>query len=89
MVQESGVNIYSTERLFSQVERLKGSNGWPGLQSRPPAPLLGVSDRRFAAIQALLEPIQNLILNPSHPARAKLYPLGELAGLFQTCNMLR
>jgi hypothetical protein len=63
-------------------------NGWPGLQSRPPAPSTGESARRFAAIQPCLEPVMHLSLNPTHSARAKVHPLGELAGPLQSCNVL-
>jgi len=65
------------------------ANGWPGLQSRPPAPSEGVSARRFAAIQPFLEPVEHFSLNPPHSARTKVYPLGELPGLLQSCDVLR
>ena len=49
----------------------------------------GVPDRFVSGFQALLQPVQHFVLNQSDPARAKLYPLGELAGLFQACDVLR
>lgn len=73
----------------SQIFVRRFRNGWPGLQSRPPAPSEGVSARRFAAIQPFLEPIQDFGLNPPHPGGAKVYPLGELPGLLQSCDVLR
>jgi hypothetical protein len=39
--------------------------------------------------QSHLEPVQHLGCNPSHSVRVQLYPLGEVASLLQTCNMLR
>jgi hypothetical protein len=59
------------------------------VHARPPAPLTGVPDRSVSGLQALLKPIQHFVLNPSHPARAKLYPLWELAGLLQARDVLR
>lgn len=49
----------------------------------------GVPDRFVSDFQAFTKPVQHFVLNPSDPARAQLYPLGELAGLFQACDMLR
>jgi hypothetical protein len=53
-----------------------------------PAPKSGVSVWYVSTIDALPEPIQNFILNPSHPVGAKLYPFRELAGCLQTRDML-
>ena len=39
-------------------------------------------------VNALLEPLQNFILDPSDPVLAQHYPLGELAGGFQARNVL-
>ena len=48
----------------------------------------GVSVRFISTGDSLLKPIQHFILNPSHSVGAKLYPLGELAGCFQPCDVL-
>ena len=53
-----------------------------------PAPAWGVSLGRFSAFQPFLEPAQHFVLNPPHPVRAKLYPLGELTGSFQAGDVL-
>ena len=38
---------------------------------------------------ALLQPVQDFLLDPTHPALAKLHPFGELAGRFKARNVLR
>ena len=53
-----------------------------------PSSFSGVSVRFISTGYSLQEPVQHFILNPSHSVGAKLYPLGELAGRFQPCNML-
>ncbi len=58
------------------------------MHTRSPRSFSGVSARFISTGYSLLEPVQNLVLNPSHPVGAKLYPLGELAGRFQPCNVL-
>ncbi len=49
----------------------------------------GVSVRSFATVQPFLQPIQHLALDPSHSVLTERYPLGELTGLFQPCDVLR
>ena len=56
--------------------------------TRPPRSFSGVSVRFISTGYALLKPVQNFLFNPSHSVGAKLYPLGELAGRFQPCNVL-
>ena len=59
------------------------------VHARSPAPVSGVSVGHFSTIQPRLKPVQHLAFNPSHPVGAKLYPLGEMTSLFQTCDVLR
>lgn len=56
------------------------------VHARPPCSLSGVSGRYFATIQPLLQPVQHLILNPTHPVGAELYPQWELPDLFEACD---
>jgi hypothetical protein len=43
----------------------------------------------IAAFDPLLQPVQHFLLDPSDPALAKLYPLGERPGRLKTGDMLR
>ena len=58
------------------------------MHARSPRSFSGVSVRFISTGNPLLEPVQHFILNPSHPIGAKLYPLGELAGCLQPCDVL-
>jgi hypothetical protein len=53
-----------------------------------PLRLLGSVCESFSGVNALLEPIQHLILNPSHPAWTEFNPLGESPGQFKARNVL-
>lgn len=57
----------------------------------PTAPLLGQECRLglISTSDPLAKPVDHLLLNPSHSASAKLYPLGELARFLQPRDVLR
>jgi hypothetical protein len=48
----------------------------------------GIVGGLFSAFHALLEPIQNLLFHPPHPAFAKPHPFRELPGRFQAGDVL-
>jgi len=76
--------------VFRQLEYNNSKVGGVVVHTRPPHLLKsGVSVGCFSAIQSGLEPVEYLSLNPSHPVRADLDPSRELAGLFQSCDVLR
>src|ERR1700753_2379285 len=43
----------------------------------------------IAALDALVKPVQHFLLDPSDPALAELYPLGERSGRLKTGDVLR
>jgi hypothetical protein len=52
------------------------------------APSSGAA-RLISALDALLEPVQHLLLDPSDPALAELYPLRERSGRLKAGDVLR
>src|SRR5690606_11416385 len=78
----------STERfqsVGSLETKLGGSDGHP----IRPAPCQECRSGLISTSDPLPKPIHHLLLNPSHSACAQLYPLGELAGFLQPCDVLR
>lgn len=52
-------------------------------------PSSGAVKGLISAFDPLLKPIQYLLLNPSHPALAELYPLGERPCRLKSGDVLR
>ena len=58
-------------------------------QPRPITPSSGVLCDLISARDALLKPVQDFLLDPTHPALAELYPFRESSCRFKAGNMLR
>ena len=55
----------------------------------PLAPFQECRAGSISTVNSLLEPIQNLFLNPSHPVGAELNPLREFACRLEASDVLR
>ena len=76
-------------RDVNHAGRFKNEMGDRACNPGHPLLLKGVSARYVSVRQPFLEPVQHFSLNPPHAGGAKVDPLGELPGPFQTCDMLR
>lgn len=52
-------------------------------------PSLGGVRGILSALDTLVKPVQDFLLNPTHPALAEFDPFGESPGRFKTGHMLR